>query len=136
MGMFSKLAFWKKGAMAPPQFPDLSLGNLGTGFDDRTGLPSALEPESFGKEQLFEQRGESPFSPDVMRRAREFAPNPVRPGPGEPQNLQNYAVGKDIEIISSKLDALRAGLESINQRLAHIERIAEGEQDTRRRWRY
>lgn len=36
-------------------------------------------------------------------------------------------VAKDIEIVSAKLDALKASLESINQRLAHLERIAEGE---------
>ncbi|HLD07334.1 MAG TPA: hypothetical protein VJC16_07445 [Candidatus Nanoarchaeia archaeon] len=135
MAFFNRLAFWKKEGPAAPQFPDLNLGNPISGFDDRTGLPSALEPE-FGKEQLFEQRGESPFSAEVMGRSRSVAPNAPRGFPVQDNGLQSYAVAKDIEVVSSKLDALRAGLESINQRLAHLERIAEGEQDTRRRWRY
>ncbi len=34
---------------------------------------------------------------------------------------------KDLEIISSKLDAIKASLESMNQRVANIERIAMSE---------
>ncbi|MBW2995605.1 hypothetical protein KY312_04590, partial [Candidatus Woesearchaeota archaeon] len=34
---------------------------------------------------------------------------------------------KNLEIISAKLDALRASIDSINQRLANIERIATEE---------
>ena len=48
-----------------------------------------------------------------------------------------YMLKKDIEIISSKLDALKAGIESINQRLMNIERIAIAEQqpqERRREW--
>jgi len=43
---------------------------------------------------------------------------------------------KNLEIISSKLDALRASIESLNQRLANLEAIARGEEDQSRRRRY
>ena len=48
----------------------------------------------------------------------------------------DYINSKNLEVISSKLDALRASLESINQRLANIEAIARGEQEDQRRKRY
>jgi len=52
------------------------------------------------------------------------------------QSPREYATDKNLEVISSKLDALRAALESINQRLANLEAIARGEEDQRykRRW--
>jgi len=132
MSIFDKLKFWKKEAPPiPGPVPDLNLGL------DRSGLPKSVMdvPEgTIGQEQNFEQRGSSPFSSDVMRGARETAPNAPR-GLQPDLGLQNYAVAKDIEIVSSKLDALRASLESINQRLAHLERIAEGDQPERK-WRY
>ncbi|MBI2564956.1 hypothetical protein HYV79_03120 [Candidatus Woesearchaeota archaeon] len=34
---------------------------------------------------------------------------------------------KDLELLNAKLDAIKALLESLNQRVEHIERIAEGE---------
>ena len=46
---------------------------------------------------------------------------------------EDYINSKNLEVISSKLDALRAALDSINQRLANIEAIARGEQEDRRK---
>ena len=48
------------------------------------------------------------------------------------QQVSSYTVAKDIEVISSKLDALRASLDIINQRLANLERISEREQVRKR----
>lgn len=40
------------------------------------------------------------------------------------QPMQSYPINKDIELISAKLDAIKSNLDSINQRLANLERIA------------
>lgn len=49
---------------------------------------------------------------------------------------QEVTVDKDLEVISSKLDAIRANLDSINQRLANLERVAYGEKDRQERIRW
>ena len=49
----------------------------------------------------------------------------------EPTRLESneqYILKKDLEVISSKLDAIKAVLESLNQRIANIERIAMQEE--------
>ncbi|MBI3036922.1 hypothetical protein HYY73_04190 [Candidatus Woesearchaeota archaeon] len=46
---------------------------------------------------------------------------------------RSYSPGKDFEIVSAKLDALKAALDSINQRLALIERYFQVEQDLKRK---
>ena len=46
---------------------------------------------------------------------------------------QSYATGKEIEVVSAKLDAIRAALETLNQRLASIERYMQTEQDFKKR---
>lgn len=43
----------------------------------------------------------------------------------QPQNFGN----RDMEVVSAKLDAIRAQLESLNSRVANIERIARGEHE-------
>lgn len=49
---------------------------------------------------------------------REMPEMPVTPAVPAPVSV------KDIELISAKLDAVRAQLESLNQRMANLERIA------------
>jgi hypothetical protein len=44
------------------------------------------------------------------------------------QYARDYIAEKNMEIISTKLDAMKASLEIINQRLTNIERIASAEQ--------
>ena len=43
------------------------------------------------------------------------------------ETLHGINLGKDMEIISAKLDAIKAELDSMNQRLKRMERLAEGE---------
>ncbi len=47
-------------------------------------------------------------------------------------NNNDLMLKKDLEIISSKLDAIKASLESLNQRVENIERIAMSEDSGRR----
>jgi len=48
------------------------------------------------------------------------------------QGGRDQLVAKELEIISSKLDSIRATLESLNQRIAGLERVAYGENNGRR----
>ena len=41
------------------------------------------------------------------------------------QSTRAYAAAKEVEVVSAKLDAVKAALESINQRLANIERAVQ-----------
>ena len=46
---------------------------------------------------------------------------------------RSYAAGKEIEVVSAKLDAIKSALEALNQRLASIERFIQTEQDFKKR---
>lgn len=57
--------------------------------------------------------------------------------PGQPQGYgQNDMTTKELEIISSKLDSIRAMLESLNQRVSSLERVAYGDQSYGNQRRY
>ena len=59
---------------------------------------------------------------------------PVRQQESSPEySHQQFIISKDIEVLSSKMDAIRASLDSLNQRLANIERLAYGEYDRQKR---
>lgn len=133
MSVLDKLMFWKK----KDEFSDIgldigkdvggsgmSLGKADTGFGAQgdLGLGSTPEP-NFGA-----QPPRQPSTPSFQQPPQQFAQPSF-----QQQSHNDYSVSKDIEVISSKLDALRAGIESINQRLANIERIAYGEQEQQRR---
>lgn len=44
------------------------------------------------------------------------------------QNWSDKSISKDLEIISSKLDAIKSSIESLDYRVRNLERIAEGGQ--------
>ena len=131
MAFFNKLAFWKKK-------DDLDSLGKDLGLDKELGLdlggPSpdlgmGIEPaqqQPYQKYPSFQQSG--------FQSQPSYQPQPSFQQPSY-QN-DNYIASKNLEVISSKLDALRATMESINQRLANIEAIARGEQEDTRRKRY
>lgn len=57
-------------------------------------------------------------------------------GPSQPNNQggDSQLIAKELEIISSKLDSIRATLESLNQRISGLERVAYGDQNYGRRY--
>jgi hypothetical protein len=64
-------------------------------------------------------------------------PQPIQQAPEHPSYRQAFDLGdlaKEIEIMHAKLDAIRSSLESINQRLATLERIASPETKNRYAW--
>ncbi len=110
--------FWKHKAPAP-------LPDLGGGFDE--GLP--------------------PLPGEGAEQGPAFGPaGPIYPGPPPPITPMQHAAfqpvpfqettNKDFEIISAKLDSIRANLDAINQRLANLERVAYGEKDKYERIRW
>lgn len=152
MAILDKLMFWKK----KDEFADMGLGdkdNLAFGDDFGAGLQNPGMPKTPGMpgsqfglsqpQQGFGQDnygqgadqgyGRYPQSPAFSNPQPSFSPQFSQPRYDNPQGDIN---SKNLEIISSKLDALRASIESLSQRLANIEAIARGEEDQGRRRRY
>ena len=142
MGVFNKLKFWEKKEEAPEfgkgdfgkEFGDIKFPEMGKDFGK-----SAMDvpPEEFGKPITTTQYGRAPFPEQEMTTLRETSPNMPRSFQQQPQQpqWQGYRENSEMQVISAKLDALKASLDAINQRLANIERIAQGEQPERR-WQY
>jgi hypothetical protein len=122
MGIFDKLMFWKKQ-------DDLDLGNI----NSQAGMPADMG-----------QIPSDPFSTEMgipQQQFGQYRQQMAQPqySPQQPFSRMDYAGqqqpsygNKDLEVVSAKLDALKAYMDSINQRLANLERIAEGQSG--RRW--
>lgn len=102
MGILDKLMFWKKKE---------ELGEL---------EPVEKAPK-FGEEMF---GGETAFREPQYRPPEEFETKPSAPPAGPMPEYADMA-SKNFEIVSAKLDAIRASLESISQRIANIEKSAE-----------
>ncbi len=148
MGFFGKLAFWKKkddfdlgkdfGAdlgLAPmqPMGPDLGFPPNAYPARQRTGLEQNMNlgmPDDIGfgsTGRLYPSSMQPPGQPSPMQ--QPFGA-PMQP---QPPTEKDYQRDK-FEVVSAKLDSIRYTLESINQRLTNIERIAYGEQEKKRGW--
>ncbi|MBI2147506.1 hypothetical protein HYU19_03445 [Candidatus Woesearchaeota archaeon] len=126
--MFEKIKFWKKDPIAGKEFglgqePDFSLPPLdqdrtaglgGTGqIDAGITIPSKYTEDDMG---LGTPVGPAKFgglTPTSLQQPRSSQPQPG------PQSAELLA--KDLEIISSKLDAVRSSIEVLNHRLSLIE---------------
>jgi hypothetical protein len=92
--------------------------------DDFGSLQESPLPGDSGMPRLGDE-------PDKWKAQEEFELKPSAPPAfsSQPQTQQydpgHDMLSKNIEIISAKIDALRAAIESMNQRLANIERIAD-----------
>jgi len=130
--MFEKLMFWKK------EEPDLGmLGEEAPMFGeeskfqglepkDELGLPKEKEP-TFGAAPPMpgiEHTEESAFGASQSERPEAFQPVQQQ----SPVSITPDMLSKDLQIISSKLDTVKAQLENMSQRIANIEKKAyEGE---------
>ncbi len=135
MGFFDKLAFWKKKDDLDDLGKDLGLDKeLGMDFTSGPSPDLGMGTEPMPAQQQFQKY------PSFQQPQQNFQAQPSF----QPQTFQQQSYGagdsymnsKNLEVISSKLDALKANLESISQRLANIEAIARGEQEDTRRKRY
>ncbi len=120
MSIFGKLKFWKRD-------DDLSLGN-----------ELAMPKSAFPQDELGLQSPGLPQAPQMplSEPRMESFQEPQRSSYSHPyaqQQQQYYGSNRDLDLVVAKLDALRATLENINQRLANLERVAYGEEDNKRR---
>lgn len=131
MGLLDKLMFWRKREEPLGAEPGL---NMEPGLP--TGEMPEMEPGLPGEKDL--GLGMEEPSPSRYPGMRPMNQGPMPGGPsafGEQQQFtQSSTLSKDMEIISAKLDSVRAMLENLSQRVAHIERIAsESEHETPQR---
>lgn len=121
------------------QEPDTNYGDPSRGFVPHMPQEPSQHQQSqhqpFGQ-QNFQQGPEHPAmvlqpesNEDRMKGYHEVRPPSQGYGGGGQQSDSDYMISKNIEVLSSKMDAIRAAIESINQRLANIERIAQSEHD-------
>src|SRR3989338_4122544 len=132
MGLLGKMAFWKKKDDFGDLGRDLDLGKefgMDTGQGPSPDLGMGLEPaqQPYQKFPSFQQQGFQNSFPAQP----SFQPQPY-PQPAS----DSYIASKNLEVISSKLDALKASIDALSQRVANIEAIARGEQEDQRRKRY
>ena len=146
MGIFDKLAFWKKKDnfdLGKNFGADLGLGNMDNSFGADLGLPPQ---QGMGRPTGLSQNRNMGMPDDMGFGMGSYSSQP----PGQPLPMQtpfssapmqpaqpterDYAKDK-FEVVSAKLDSIRYTLDSINQRLANLERMAYGEpEQPKRRW--
>ncbi len=147
MGFLKKLAFWKKDDLTLNDFHNSNLGiNDSLGLDSSRasnslglGLNSqSTNTQNFGSEFQAMQGSDNSFG-QFDNSYNGFAQNPLKgidmskakiiekPDTTSQTHDLDYMHEKNMEIISSKLDAIKSALEAINQRLINIERLANTE---------
>ena len=142
MTFFDKLKFWKKEEVQGPNLglqgmeqglggPGLDMGEAHMDLTDQPmyGYPAQPGMPRTGRASSYPQQGfqEQEYEPPVVRtfdhtKAAFQYPTSQQTAEVSPQQ---YLFDKNVEVISSKLDALRAGIDSLNQRLANVERMVQ-----------
>ena len=110
MSLMDKVKFWKGDDLDfDAELPPLEMDHNNLGVDPSSDpLGQGLQPK-----------------PLTMDDFREEQP---RPGSGFQQPMQHpQSNNKDFELLSSKLDAIKAQLDSISQRLITLERVSQPE---------
>jgi hypothetical protein len=119
MGIFSKLAFWKKDDLDFDKMGDHSLGDLGNPAEDGMATDS-LATDSSGPD-LSMPSSSFPRSTTLDPAMPEQAPMTQSKAPAQ----QDYPLpNRELELISSKLDTIKAILMSLDQRTANLEKVA------------
>jgi hypothetical protein len=120
MGIFSKLKFWKKEDEF--DFDALASKEMAKDFPSMEQQPST---PPIGEKSPFEE---------LDRRSDPFASQPESIAPSlAPQSTQQPGNKRDMELMNSKLDTIKALLQSLDQRLANLEK-GSGSQDRKRLW--
>ncbi len=101
-------------------------------------LPFGKKKDDFGLPPMGKEAGVGLQDDFGMQQYPQQYPQPQFQ-PESVQSMQGFRNDRDMELISAKLDAIKAMLENLNQRVANLERIAGGEIDMnainpRRKW--
>jgi hypothetical protein len=131
MGILDKLLPWKrKDDLALND--NIAMGGFNSGYPSDPGMGGMQGMPGMAMDP---NQGMSPYSPPYPSMGQPLGgfPQPQQPGVEAFQRERNYAAGKDIEVVSAKLDAIKAALETLNQRLGTIERWIQSDQDFRKR---
>lgn len=130
---------WSQQGEQQPPFGQPSFGQQGQNSFGQGSFGNSFSQQ----QQPSPSFGQSSFSPPNLSQPGLSQPSYSQPSyasPAQPSYAQgsnsDYINAKSLEVISSKIDALRAAIDSMNARLANIERIAGQEEDTRRRRYY
>ena len=129
MSFMDKLLFWKKEEEIPLT-PNLGEKHDLPGEHKFPEEPSigGITPEGTYVKPI-EENPISGFDHSNFQKP-EIKIEETKTGFGE--NPDIYRISKEIEVLSSKIDAIKAGIDSITQRLAHIEKGFDKEHE--RRW--
>ena len=144
MGIFDKLAFWKHEEVSPPK----PFG-LETGFKDVTGIETqpGFSQDSAGLGDIGKRDFGTPlgsgfggFQQSNLQGELEQESAVSQPSSfgrlNQARQPDLNTLAKNVEIISSKVDTIRAILDNLTQKIEKIERIAEGEQQEKPQARY
>ncbi len=118
MGIFDKLFHRKKDDFGFDDLAQQEIDKYKTPVQDNLGLEQ--KPFDFGEK--------SPFPEALPRETGPFSPSagfPLTPPPGAGDSK------RDLELLNSKLDTIKAMLTSLDQRLANLERAAGVEKKER-----
>jgi hypothetical protein len=130
LGGKNDLAFGNNFNPAQQQFGQQNLG-LPQGNDMGMGQQYSASPEYPQDPNMGQQNQQSAFNQNPQSFSQRSYQQPYN----QPSyNQQEEITSKNIEVISSKIDTLKASLDSINQRLANLEAIARGDDSNRRRY--
>jgi hypothetical protein len=133
MSFLDKLMFWRKD---PAINLDASIDTGASGF----GGPDLIQSPNLGmyNQDPYSQPAQQPMQrPNYSQPSFDMNYDPGRMETRTVQQPQADTYEKNLEIVSMKLDNLRAALENINQRLINIERIAidsQRQERQRRNW--
>ncbi len=123
MSLLGKLKFWHKE-------DDLDFDSLA---DKEMGK---MPPADFGTDQASSGLEEKPFFPSEPEAeplsSPRFQSSPSRSSSSSFTSPQS--ANRDLELINSKLDTLKAILNSMDQRLTHMEQTAGVEKKPQRLW--
>ena len=125
MGVLDKLMFWKKD-------DEFDFDNVAKKEMQNAGIPHDdlnIETKSPWEEKsVFDAQDHPPITAPPL--GQKFPP---QPSPYQQQNVPASAGNHDLDLINSKLDTLRAMLQSIEQRLVGLERTGGTEEKSRQR---
>ncbi len=125
MSFIGKLKFWKKE-------DDFDFDTLA----DKEISPRGSTQSDVGLDQKSLGLDEKPFFPEEENSFPSRG-NPTlaqSTGPSPYKSSSSGMANRDLELISSKLDTVKALLNSLDQRMSNLERASTGEKKPQRLW--